>query len=466
MFKRGITAAAGAAALLAFGGAPAQAASCPAQPTYDPAVPTPQAVLGFPLGIGQPDPLTGEQITAYVEAVDDASDRVISFDAGKTWAGRPLKVAIVSSREHMRPQELNRIRERFVAVRDGRRESLRDSPALVWLAGNVHGDEKSGADAELKVLYELAARTDCAVRKVNDDVVTVIWPSQNPDGREADVAPERLRLRPQPRLVRAHAARDGGEGRAAAPLAGPGVRRRPRDGRQAVLLPAQRGPDPPRDRRRAGGVDQRHRRGQQGGLRLQRPVPARRRRSEHAGAGGVLLQLRRLRPVLHGLRRHRARDRVRRRRHDLREGRRLADRAARRPAVPHPVGDRRLGVAEPPPGARGLVADLAAGAGRGRAGRPPAQRGGPAPEHRPVPGARHQDPVVLPAARPPARRLAQAGRAAAPDGRRGAAAQAAAAARERPHLRRAQREQRPRAGGRLLDLHGPAAEALDPGDAR
>jgi hypothetical protein len=184
MLKRGIAVAGAAAALLVAGSAPAQAASCPTEPTYDPAVPTPQSVLGFPLGIGQPQPVTGEQIVRYVQAVDAASDRVISFDAGQSWGGRPLKVAIVSSREHMRQGELRRIRERFVAVREGRRESLRDSPALVWLAGNVHGGEKSGADAELKVLYELAARTDCAANKLNDDLVTVIMPSQNPDGRE------------------------------------------------------------------------------------------------------------------------------------------------------------------------------------------------------------------------------------------------------------------------------------------
>ncbi len=54
MLKRGLAAAAAAVAVLAFGGTSAQAASCPTQPTYDPAVPTPQAVLGFPLGIGQP----------------------------------------------------------------------------------------------------------------------------------------------------------------------------------------------------------------------------------------------------------------------------------------------------------------------------------------------------------------------------------------------------------------------------
>ena len=143
--------------LVAAGSAPAGAqelrgqppASCPTPPTYDPGVSTPQSVLGFPLGIGQAEPVTSEQIFRYVQAVDQASDRVTSFDAGSSWGGRPLKVAIVSSRERMRPAELRRIRERFVALREGRggrHDDLRDSPAIVW-AGNVHGGEKSGADA-------------------------------------------------------------------------------------------------------------------------------------------------------------------------------------------------------------------------------------------------------------------------------------------------------------------------------
>ena len=193
-FVRWIVAAAMSVALVAAGSAPAGAQeprgkppACPTDPTYDPSVPTPESVLGFPLGLGQQQPVTGEQIVRYVQAVDASSDRVSSFDAGTSWGGRPLKVAIVSSREHMRPAELRRIRERFVALREGRGgrgDSLRDSPAIVWLAGNVHGGEKSGADAELKVLYELAARTDCDAVKLNDDLVTVIMPSQNPDGRE------------------------------------------------------------------------------------------------------------------------------------------------------------------------------------------------------------------------------------------------------------------------------------------
>ena len=61
-----------------------------------------------------------------------------------------------------------------------------NSPAIVWMAGNVHGGEESGGDAALFVLRDLADRTDCAATTIRDNTVTVIIPTQNPDGREAD----------------------------------------------------------------------------------------------------------------------------------------------------------------------------------------------------------------------------------------------------------------------------------------
>ena len=66
------------------------------------------------------------------------------------------------------------------------RQLAATSPAILWLAGNVHGDEESGADADLRILYELADRDDCAAQQILDNAVVVIAPTQNPDGREAD----------------------------------------------------------------------------------------------------------------------------------------------------------------------------------------------------------------------------------------------------------------------------------------
>ena len=57
------------------------------------------------------------------------------------------------------------------------------APAIAWDAANVHGNEESGADAALRLLYDLADRSDCAAKKVRDNIVTVIVPIQNPDGR-------------------------------------------------------------------------------------------------------------------------------------------------------------------------------------------------------------------------------------------------------------------------------------------
>ena len=48
----------------------------------------------------------------------------------------------------------------------------------------MHGGEKSGTDAALRVLFELADRDDCAANQILENQVMVILPNQNPDGRD------------------------------------------------------------------------------------------------------------------------------------------------------------------------------------------------------------------------------------------------------------------------------------------
>lgn len=155
-----------------------------------PEVPSPTQEFGFPLGIGQPQLVTTDQSDAYVAKVDASSDRVISASMGNTQStGRPLVYAVVSSEENM--DQLDKIVDAIDSLRDPRKLQQRvadriaeDTPTIVWDSANIHGGEKSGLDASLQVLYELASRTDCEVTEVNENVVTVIQPSQNPDGRD------------------------------------------------------------------------------------------------------------------------------------------------------------------------------------------------------------------------------------------------------------------------------------------
>ena len=156
-------------------------------------VPSPEKFFGFPLGKGQPRVVTSDEIRKYVDAVGRASDRVITGTMAHSVSGQELPYAIVSDKHNVTPGQLKKIAEQIQSLRDPR--SLRpdkaariaeDTPAIVWVAGNVHGGETSGADASLKTLYELAGGLSCDVEKRNDNTVTVIVPTQNPDGRNAN----------------------------------------------------------------------------------------------------------------------------------------------------------------------------------------------------------------------------------------------------------------------------------------
>ncbi|MFU8871626.1 M14 family zinc carboxypeptidase [Micromonospora sp. SL4-19] len=155
-------------------------------------VPSPESVLGFPLGVGQERVVTNDEVRGYLKAVDDASDRVVTGVMATSELGQPLPYAIVSNERHVQQGTLQQIARDIRDLRDPRRTTAHkaagtatDSPAIVWVTANVHGGEKSGTDAALKTLYELASGLSCAVAERNDNLVTVIVPTQNPDGRDA-----------------------------------------------------------------------------------------------------------------------------------------------------------------------------------------------------------------------------------------------------------------------------------------
>ena len=159
------------------------------EPIVDLEVPTAQEVLGIELG--ERDVTTAES-DRYLRAVADASPKVVDGVLGRSWNGRELRYAVVGQEKWVRPAALRKIGRQVSALRDAdtsdRRAAriARNTPAILWVAGNVHGGEESGTDASLRVLYELAARTDCTAESILDRAVVVVMPTQNPDGREAD----------------------------------------------------------------------------------------------------------------------------------------------------------------------------------------------------------------------------------------------------------------------------------------
>ena len=149
--------------LCSLAAAPAARAACPA-------VPAPPAA---------DHPTSAAQVDAYVRAVARASPAISTGVAGVSVQGRPLRYAIATA---LPPDRLRAALARLRAVRAGRALSAGDAPAVVWLAGSVHGNEPSGADADLGLLRALAR--DCHSSLLRR-VVVVVLPVQNPDGHDA-----------------------------------------------------------------------------------------------------------------------------------------------------------------------------------------------------------------------------------------------------------------------------------------
>ena len=176
------------------GAAPASAQTAPCDPMQTPpifagGVPTSEDVLGFALGSQE---VTAAEVNTYVDAVDAASDRVVSGTFGTTPQGRDMRYALVGDPDNVTPEGLAAVQAAVAKLRDPQTSATeaeqlaQTTPVVLWLMGNVHGDEESPADAELRVLHELADRSDCAAQQILDNAVVGIIPTQNPDGREAE----------------------------------------------------------------------------------------------------------------------------------------------------------------------------------------------------------------------------------------------------------------------------------------
>ena len=165
----------------------------PAGASVDPAVPRPEAVLGYPLGERLTDHAA---LRAYLEALTSGSARVLERIYGRSPEGRILSYLVVSHEENI--GRIEAIRSSLLRLSDPRSLSaeetsaiIESSPVVVWLSYSVHGNESSSTEAAIAVLYRLAAARDSEMLEMLRRVVVIIDPVQNPDGRERFITYQR-----------------------------------------------------------------------------------------------------------------------------------------------------------------------------------------------------------------------------------------------------------------------------------
>jgi hypothetical protein len=155
---------------------------------YDAAVPTLEQVTGHAFGA---EISSHQEVEAYLRALAAAApERCRLVEYGQSWQGRRLYYLVVARPQHLaRLDPIRAAMQRLADPRglgDAEAERLLDGlPAVGWLANCVHGDEPSGTDAALYLLYHLLAAVDDPVAaRVLDECVVVVDPLQNPDGRD------------------------------------------------------------------------------------------------------------------------------------------------------------------------------------------------------------------------------------------------------------------------------------------
>ena len=155
----------------------------PGVASYDPAVPRPETVIGHVVGETH---TRSHLVAAYYRAVADASDRVAVNRHGATYEGRHLLHAVVTSpANHARLEEIrlanHRLSDAPGEVSDALIETM---PVVVHMGYGVHGNEASGPEAAMLVLYHLAAGRGPVVDGLLDRAVIIMDPNYNPDGRD------------------------------------------------------------------------------------------------------------------------------------------------------------------------------------------------------------------------------------------------------------------------------------------
>ena len=152
---------------------------------YNENISHPDVFLDFEYGTRVASPA---QIENAVINYAKQSDRIKVVEYGKTHEGRSLYAVFISSPSNI--DNLDKFKQSLADLSDARktndnkaRSIINSLPAVAWMAYSIHGNETSGADAALGLIYHLIASTDLEVTSMLDNMVVIVDPLMNPDGR-------------------------------------------------------------------------------------------------------------------------------------------------------------------------------------------------------------------------------------------------------------------------------------------
>lgn len=155
-------------------------------------VPSPEKILGYPIGTPNKLTYTKDQYRYYRE-LEKASSRVKTFVAPeKSEQGREQLLVVVSDEANV--AKLNRYKEITAKLADPRtinddlaKQLATEGKAIYWASGSIHSPETGSPEMLMEMAYRLAVEDSPMIEAIRKNVIVMITPTLEVDGRDAMV---------------------------------------------------------------------------------------------------------------------------------------------------------------------------------------------------------------------------------------------------------------------------------------
>ena len=130
-----------------------------------------------------------DEIYGYMTALADASPRVMLRDIGTTEEGRRMIEVIVADETTLRDigkfrDDLNRLSDPRMTNPAERDQILSEAKPIYYVTGGLHSPETGAPEMLMELAYRLAVEESPLIQNIRRQVITVIVPVAEPDGRD------------------------------------------------------------------------------------------------------------------------------------------------------------------------------------------------------------------------------------------------------------------------------------------
>ena len=151
-------------------------------------VPTPLKVLGYVPGtIGKLSYVA--DVNKYFKAIADASPRTKLYSFGMSDEGREMIGLVIADEATI--QNIEKFRADLGRIADPRGLSaaekerlVREAKPIYWLSGSIHSPETASPEMLMELAYRLAVDDGENIKAIRRDVITIITPITEVDGRD------------------------------------------------------------------------------------------------------------------------------------------------------------------------------------------------------------------------------------------------------------------------------------------